>query len=53
LKKPNERFELEFQLPPELVGSSTIDLEIAVNRTIRPAGDTRSLGLIFGTFALQ
>jgi hypothetical protein len=53
LKKPDEHFELEFKLPPELVGSSTMDVEIAVSRAIKPAGDTRSLGLIFGTFAIQ
>lgn len=53
LKTPNEAFELQFNLPPELVGSSTMDVEITVSRTITVAGDTRSLGLIFGTLALQ
>jgi hypothetical protein len=53
LKKPDEHFELQFTVPSELVGGSTMEIEIEVSRTIQVAGDTRSLGLTFGTFTLQ
>ena len=53
LKKPDEQFELQFTVPSELVGSSTMEIEIEVSRPIQVAGDTRSLGLTFGTFTLQ
>ncbi len=53
LKKPDEHFELQFAVPSDLVGGSTMDVEIEVSRTIQVAGDTRLLGLTFGTFTLQ
>jgi len=53
LKRPDEKFELQFTLPSVLVGSSTMDIEIEVIRTIQVAGDPRLLGLTFGTFTLQ
>jgi hypothetical protein len=53
LKVPDQHFNLEFQLPPELIGGSTMDLEIEVSRTLQVPGDTRVLGLVFGTFTLQ
>jgi hypothetical protein len=55
LKVRDEHFTLEFPLPAELVGtgSGTMELAIQVSRTVQVPGDTRELGLVFGTFTLE
>lgn len=52
LKEPNQ-FSFEFKLPPELIGTSTMDLEIEVSRTVQVPNDPRTFGLVFGTFTLE
>lgn len=52
LNKP-EQFELTFPVPPQLIGDSTMDVEIELSRTFQPAGEARSLGVTFGTFTLK
>jgi hypothetical protein len=44
-------FELAFPLPQELVGKESIDVSLAVDRTVRPDG--RELGLAFGVFEVR
>jgi len=52
LDKP-EQFELRFAVPPQLIGAGSIDIEIALNRAFQPAGETRSLGVVFGELTLK
>lgn len=52
LNKP-EQFELMFPVPPQLIGGSVMDIDIELGRAFQPAGEARSLGLTFGTFALK
>jgi hypothetical protein len=53
LKDADSRFELRFELPAELVGKPRIDLRVEISRTFRAGGDSRELGLIFGTFSVK
>ena len=51
--KQAQQFELQFPLPSQLIGESTMELEIDVSRTTRVAGDPRVFGLTFGTFTVE
>ena len=53
LKGKGQNFDVQFPLPESLIGSSIMDVEIEVNRTIQPGSETRKLGLVFGTFSLE
>lgn len=53
LSQPDRPFQLEFPLPPELIGKALIEVEIEVSRTVHPPNDTRSLGLVFTTFNIK
>jgi hypothetical protein len=54
LTRPNQHFDLKLPLPSTLVGRPMIELEIEVNRTIRPGGtDPRTLGLVLQTFTIK
>jgi len=46
-------FELQFPLPPELVGRPEIKVRLELDRTVRPPNDARDLGLAFGTFSVR
>jgi hypothetical protein len=52
-EKSDSTFTFKFPLPPALVGRTTIEIEIYVDRVFHTNGDTRSLGLVFGTFAIE
>ncbi len=51
--KQAQEFELQFLLPSQLIGESTMELEIEVSRTTQVAGDPRAFGLTFGTFTVE
>jgi len=53
LKDANKRFRLEFPLPDQLVGKSTIEISIEVGHTVKAGADIRPLGLIFSTFTMK
>jgi hypothetical protein len=53
LKEPNKRFQLQFPLPDQLLGKSTIEISIEVGHTIQVGADVRPLGLIFSTFTMK
>lgn len=53
ISKPGEPFALEFPLPGPTVGQKTIEISIETNRTFRPAGENRDLGMVFGTFTVR
>jgi hypothetical protein len=53
LQAKDERFSLEFPMPPALVGQSMIEITIEVSKVFRIAGDQRDLGVIFGTFGIR
>ena len=54
LSRPNQHFDLKLPLPSVLIGRPMIELEIEVNRTIRPGGtDPRTLGLVLQTFTIK
>ena len=49
----NNSFEFEFPLPESLVGRPEIKVHMEVDRTLRPPGDARDLGLSFGRVGLK
>jgi hypothetical protein len=53
LKDADSRFELRFALPAELVGKPRIDLRVEISRTFQVGGDSRELGLTFGTLSVK
>ncbi len=53
LKQPDQRFNLQFPLPPELVGRPMVQIEIEVSRTTQAPGDSRDLGMVFTTFTIK
>jgi hypothetical protein len=52
LKQPDQ-FQWQFPLPSQLIGESTMEIEIEVSRTTQVAGDPRVFGLTFGTFTIE
>jgi hypothetical protein len=52
LRQPDQ-FQWQFPLPSQLIGQSTMELEIEVSRTTQVAGDPRVFGLTFGTFTIE
>jgi len=46
-------FEAAFSLPAETVGKPSVEVVLEVQRTFRPPGDIRDLGLSFGTFEIR
>jgi hypothetical protein len=53
LADANKVFHLDYPLPKSSVGKPKIAISIAVDHIVRPAGATRDLGLVFGTFAIR
>ncbi|MGD0013254.1 MAG: hypothetical protein ABSD56_02335 [Bryobacteraceae bacterium] len=47
------RFQTSLRLPPELLGRTSVEVVIAVERTYRVPGDQRDLGLVFGAFEIR
>ena len=48
-----ESFDLSFTLPDAWVGRAELHVVVELNRTFRPAGDSRDLGLAFGIFEVR
>jgi hypothetical protein len=48
-----DNFDLQFPLPPGAEAASRLEIGIEVERTFRPPGDQRDLGLAFGTIAVR
>jgi hypothetical protein len=53
ISKPDEAFSLDFPLPPRAAGQESIEILIETQSSFHPAGDTRDLGMVFGTFSVQ
>jgi hypothetical protein len=53
VRQPNQKFAFNFPLPAKLIGQYAIEVTIEAGKTFRPAGDSRELGMIFGTFAIH
>jgi hypothetical protein len=53
LSKGDARFEAAFPLPPGTVGKPSIEIDVELDRTFRAPGDTRELGLVFGSFEIR
>jgi len=53
LSDANKVFHLVYPLPESSVGKPKVAISIEVNHTVRPAGATRDLGLVFGTFTIR
>jgi hypothetical protein len=49
----NARFSFAVDLPVALIGRPSIDVVVELNRTFRPAGDSRELGAVFGSFEIR
>jgi len=52
VRKP-EGFSMEFRVPPDLAGKGPIEISVEVNKVLRPAGEQRDLGMIFGRFEFR
>lgn len=50
---PGSEFRLNYDLPPDFVGHPKIEVAFTVDRTIKPPGETRNLGLAFGQFTIK
>jgi hypothetical protein len=46
-------FELNLPLPDSIVGKPVVPVTLEVNRTIRPPGDGRELGMAFGEISVK
>jgi hypothetical protein len=46
-------FELALPLPPAEVGKPEMSVAVSVDRTFRPEGESRDLGLAFGEIAVR
>ncbi len=53
LKQPDQHFTLSYALPAGIEGRKSIEIEIEVNRTTTVPGDSRTFGLVFGTFTIK
>jgi hypothetical protein len=53
ISKPDEAFSLDFPLPPQAAGQESIEISIETQSSFHPAGDTRDLGMVFGTFSVR
>jgi len=53
MKKPGELFSFSFPLPAALIGTSDVEITIEVDKVLRVPGDSRDLGMIFGTFSIR
>jgi len=53
LRQGDARFQLEFPLPEALVGRPAMTVRLELDRTFTPPGETRPLGLVFGTFRVR
>jgi hypothetical protein len=51
--KPDSPFEFDFPLPPAQVGKASMEVKLSLDRTMTLPGDSRRLGLIFGTLELK
>jgi hypothetical protein len=49
----DEQFSVEFPMPSVLVGKITVEISVEVSKVLRPAGDSRELGMVFQTFAIR
>jgi hypothetical protein len=48
-----EGFALDFPAPADLAGQDEVEISIEVSKVLRPAGDQRELGMVFGTFEFR
>jgi hypothetical protein len=53
VSKADEAFAFDFPLPAESIGRYSMQVSIEVSKTLRLPGDSRELGMIFGTFAIH
>jgi hypothetical protein len=53
LSSGDQLFELSFALPASAVGKASIQVSLGLERTFTPPGETRALGLVFGTFRVH
>ena len=53
VRQLNQPFAADFSLPAVLVGRYRMEVSIESSGTVRPAGDSRDLGIIFGTFSVK
>jgi hypothetical protein len=48
-----EGFTVDIPAPADLVGQDEVELSIEVNKVLRPSGEQRDLGMVFGTFEFR
>jgi len=53
LKDANRQFAVNFTVPAQLIGTTPMEVEIEVSRTVQVPNDPRTFGLVFGTFTLE
>ncbi len=53
VSQPDQKFAFDFALPAKLLNVYAMEVSVEASRTFRPVGDTRDLGMIFGTFSVH
>ncbi len=53
VSRPDQKFAADFPLPAKLVDQHAMEVSIEASRSFRPAGDSRDLAMIFGTFSVH
>jgi hypothetical protein len=53
LRLGDARFQQEFPLPEAIVGRPSMSVRLELDRTFTPPGETRPLGLVFGTIRVR
>ncbi len=53
IRQPEAQFTFAFALPPQLVGRSSVEVSVELDRTFFAPPDPRELGLAFGVFEIR
>lgn len=53
IARRSSEFTLEYVLPEKLIGASTMQVKVQVDRVLRIPPDVRELGLILGQFSIR
>ncbi len=53
VSKPDQQFQFDAALDPELVGRAKVEVSLELDRALPVEGETRQLGLVFGGLAIR
>jgi hypothetical protein len=53
VRNPEAPFAFDFPLPSSLLDRQSIQITLELDKVLRPPGDNRELGMVFGTFSIR